>query len=78
MCGFAGVARAEPRGVAPELVTRMAAAVRHRGPDGSGHYTDDRVGLAHVRLKVIDLAGGAQPMAYAPSSPDAADRKSVV
>jgi asparagine synthase (glutamine-hydrolysing) len=65
MCGFAGVARAEPRGVAPELVSRMAAAVRHRGPDGSGVYTDDRVGLAHVRLSVIDLAGGAQPMADA-------------
>ncbi len=65
MCGFAGVARAEPRGVAPQLVSRMAAAVRHRGPDGSGVYTDDRVGLAHVRLSVIDLAGGAQPMADA-------------
>ena len=63
MCGFAGIARREPRGVAPEQLARMAAAVRHRGPDGSGFHSDARVGLAHTRLSVIDVAGGAQPMA---------------
>src|SRR2546430_10751416 len=41
----------------------MAAAIRHRGPDGLGVHADDRFGLAHVRLSVIDVAGGAQPMA---------------
>ena len=65
MCGFAGVARREPRGVAREQLERMAAAVRHRGPDGSGIHADARVGLAHARLSVIDVAGGAQPMADA-------------
>lgn len=41
----------------------MAAAIRHRGPDGYGFYRDAQVGLAHVRLSIIDVAGGAQPMA---------------
>jgi asparagine synthase (glutamine-hydrolysing) len=40
----------------------MAAAQRHRGPDGWGLYRDERCGLAHVRLSVIDLAAGAQPL----------------
>src|SRR5207302_6303950 len=58
MCGLAGIARREPRGVAIETLDRMAAALRHRGPDGAGHYADARVGLAHVRLSIIDGAGG--------------------
>ena len=41
----------------------MAAAIHHRGPDGYGFSLGPRVGLAHVRLSIIDLACGAQPMA---------------
>jgi len=62
MCGLAGVARRESRGVSVEMLGRMAAALRHRGPDGWGRYADPQVGLAHVRLSIIDVAGGAQPM----------------
>src|SRR5205814_8080928 len=62
MCGFAGLARHEPRGVAAGTLDRMAAALRHRGPDGCGRYAGPRVGLAHVRLSIIDVAGGAQPL----------------
>ena len=62
MCGIAGIVRAEPRGVELATLGRMAAAIRHRGPDGYGFYSAARVGLAHVRLSIIDLAGGAQPM----------------
>jgi asparagine synthase (glutamine-hydrolysing) len=40
----------------------MAASIRHRGPDGYGFYVGHRVGLAHVRLSIVDLAGGAQPL----------------
>ena len=63
MCGFAGIARRDASGVAPAVLQRMAAALRHRGPDGLGAHADARVGLAHARLSIIDLAGGAQPMA---------------
>jgi asparagine synthase (glutamine-hydrolysing) len=41
----------------------MINVVGHRGPDGHGVWTHGPVGLAHARLSIIDLAGGAQPMA---------------
>ncbi len=62
MSGIAGIVRREPTGVAVESLGRMAAAIRHRGPDGYGFYAGRRVGFAHVRLSVVDLAGGAQPL----------------
>jgi len=34
----------------------------YRGPDGSGVWTAPGVGLGHLRLSIIDLAAGAQPM----------------
>ena len=40
----------------------MVAMLRHRGPDGYGLYRDDRVGLGHSRLSIIDLEGGFQPI----------------
>jgi len=62
MCGIAGIVRRAPTGVAPEVLGRMAATLRHRGPDGFGFFASSRAGLAHVRLSIIDLAGGAQPL----------------
>jgi asparagine synthase (glutamine-hydrolysing) len=71
MCGLAGIVRASGRtssaqtgrDVSLGALARMAAALRHRGPDGYGFFADRRAGLAHVRLSIIDLAGGAQPLA---------------
>lgn len=63
MCGIAGIARRDPVGVDVRTLGRMAAAIQHRGPDGYGFMTGPRVGFAHVRLSIIDLAGGAQPLA---------------
>lgn len=63
MCGIAGLARGNGAGVSLEALSRMAAAIRHRGPDGYGFYADQSVGLAHLRLSIIDLSGGAQPIA---------------
>lgn len=40
----------------------MVAALAHRGPDGQGFTINSNVGLAHARLSIIDLVGGAQPM----------------
>ena len=67
MCGIAGVfeyARTSS-GVDAGLLVRMRETLHHRGPDGEGLFIspDRRVGFAHRRLSIIDLAGGAQPMA---------------
>lgn len=64
MCGICGVCNAlskEP--VSPALIEEMARRIRHRGPDDSGIYVDDYVGLGFTRLSIIDLHGGSQPMA---------------
>jgi len=64
MCGIAGIVALreglEPVGIEP--LARMAGALRHRGPDESGVYRDERAGLAHARLSIIDLATGRQPL----------------
>ena len=62
MCGIAGIARHEPTGVSLHSLGRMAAAIRHRGPDGYGFYSGRKVGLAHVRLSTVDVGGGGQPL----------------
>lgn len=36
--------------------------MRHRGPDGTGHFIDREIGLGHRRLSIIDLEGGSQPI----------------
>lgn len=62
MCGIAGVylCRGEPD---PERLAQAARRLGHRGPDAQRLWLGHRVGLAHRRLSVIDLAGGQQPMA---------------
>ncbi|OYY89161.1 MAG: asparagine synthetase B [Sphingomonas sp. 28-66-16] len=66
MCGIAGIFYpATPKPVDPARITAMADAQAHRGPDGSGVWTAPGVGLGHRRLSIIDLGGGAQPMASA-------------
>src|SRR5690606_14715842 len=62
VCGIAGIARRDGPAPTPEALRRMAAALHHRGPDGHGLFVGRRVGLAHTRLSIIDLQGGAQPL----------------
>ena len=47
---------------ARELAVRQARLLRHRGPDWSGVYADDRAVLAHERLAIVDVMHGAQPL----------------
>ena len=62
MCGVAGVIYRDARPADRAMLGRMAAAIRHRGPDGYGFFVGRRGGLAHVRLSIIDRARGAQPL----------------
>lgn len=43
-------------------MARMGSSISHRGPDGCGVWVDDGIALAHQRLAIIDIVGGAQPM----------------
>ena len=40
----------------------MSKKQRHRGPDWSGIYSNNRVILAHERLAIVDMENGAQPL----------------
>jgi asparagine synthase (glutamine-hydrolysing) len=59
MCGLAGFVGRGDR----DDVRRMTRAIAHRGPDGEGFHHDDAnaVHLGHLRLAIIDIAGGTQP-----------------
>lgn len=64
MCGIAGIFHlATPKPVDPARLEKMCAAMAHRGPDGQGVWTAPGVGLGHLRLSIIDVAGSPQPMA---------------
>jgi len=62
MCGIAGILRITGAPPQERELAAMIEAIRYRGPDGTGFYRDDEVGLAHARLSIIDLEGGRQPI----------------
>jgi asparagine synthase (glutamine-hydrolysing) len=45
----------------PQLL-EMSKKIRHRGPDWSGIYANDKAILAHERLAIVDPASGKQPI----------------
>ena len=67
MCGIVGAFSFRDSGfrVTERYLTPMRDAMSHRGPDGWGNWIspDERVGLGHRRLSIIDLSNdAAQPM----------------
>jgi asparagine synthase (glutamine-hydrolysing) len=64
MCGIVGIlSSAAP--VDRDVLVRAVGSLHHRGPDGHGLWIDPggHAGLGHARLSIIDLEGGAQPLA---------------
>jgi len=59
MCGITGFTGAPNA----ELLKSMTDMIRHRGPDADGYYVADGANLGSRRLRIIDLAGGDQPIA---------------
>ncbi|WP_452597204.1 asparagine synthase B [Pontimicrobium sp. MEBiC01747] len=43
-------------------ILEMSKKIRHRGPDWSGIYSNDKAILAHERLAIVDPASGKQPL----------------
>ncbi|NBC34187.1 MAG: N-acetylglutaminylglutamine amidotransferase [Alphaproteobacteria bacterium] len=63
MCGLSGEIRFDGRPADPAALAAMTDTLAPRGPDGTGLFLRDRVGLGHRRLKIIDLSDrAAQPM----------------
>jgi asparagine synthase (glutamine-hydrolysing) len=61
MCGIAGFTH-EDRSVQPGLIRGATASLIHRGPDQQGVYESQHVSLGAVRLTIIDLVSGDQPL----------------
>jgi asparagine synthase (glutamine-hydrolysing) len=66
MCGVLAVFNLDPgRPIHSGLRTQalaMVKKIRHRGPDWSGIYSDERAVLLHERLSIVDVEHGAQPL----------------
>ncbi|NJM15037.1 MAG: hypothetical protein HC896_06360 [Bacteroidales bacterium] len=62
MCGVAGIISFKNEPVQQATIGNMLSRIYHRGPDESGMYLNNGVGIGNVRLSIIDLAGGQQPI----------------
>ena len=56
MCGIAGSVNFKLS------YTAIDAAMHHRGPDGQNGFSIDNIDFYHLRLSILDIAGGVQPM----------------
>lgn len=62
MCGISGFLNIKGNGVPFDVLGQMLNTQIHRGPDASGVYYNNYVGLAHNRLSLLDLSiNGNQP-----------------
>lgn len=63
MCGITGIINFTKKPVQQAELTAMMERQRHRGPDDSGTFMENGVGLGFVRLSILDLSpAGHQPM----------------
>jgi asparagine synthase (glutamine-hydrolysing) len=63
MCGFVGVFDLKmPSQELRSQVLKMSKKIRHRGPDWSGIYCNDKAILSHERLSIVDVESGKQPL----------------
>jgi len=65
MCGIAGIYNYHSTGDKKQAeisIKNMLSVIGHRGPDESGIYTDENFGMGSVRLSIVDIVSGQQPM----------------
>src|SRR5674536_169010 len=60
MCGIAGLISGH-KVEYNRILNDMVDSIKHRGPDDTGFYIDDHIGLGHARLSIIDPQNGKQP-----------------
>jgi asparagine synthase (glutamine-hydrolysing) len=61
LCGIAGFTHKKGR-PDPERIERAVETLIHRGPDQQGVFRSNVCSMGATRLKIIDLAGGDQPI----------------
>ena len=62
MCGICGYFSFN-KPLAIDSLKKMTDVLKHRGPDATGHFSENAVALGHTRLSIIDLSANAnQPM----------------
>jgi len=57
ICGFTGAPAHQE-----DILNNMLQSIRHRGPDGLDYKIMEGASLGFVRLSIIDLEGGMQPL----------------
>lgn len=63
MCGFVAIIGNAGQAPAPHVLRVMTESIHHRGPDDTGTFVENNVGLGFRRLSILDLApSGHQPM----------------
>jgi asparagine synthase (glutamine-hydrolysing) len=62
MCGICGIIDYRSRANDRNTIELMLRSINYRGPDESGVYLSDFASLGNVRLSIIDLSGGQQPL----------------
>lgn len=62
MCGIVGILARHGSTPDSGVLSRMMDAMRHRGPDDSGSFSDGEIALGFRRLSIVDLSGGHQPL----------------
>jgi asparagine synthase (glutamine-hydrolysing) len=61
MCGIAGIMMRDGSAAEQHVLQKLASALIHRGPDGTGYFLNGSVGLLNTRLAIVDLLHGKQP-----------------
>ncbi len=59
MCGVAGLMTGHK--IEYRILQNMVDSIKYRGPDDTGYYIDDDIGLGHTRLSIMDPLNGTQP-----------------
>ncbi|MEX0290850.1 MAG: asparagine synthase (glutamine-hydrolyzing) [Flavobacteriaceae bacterium] len=63
MCGISGKLHFDlDKPVLQNEIHDMTQVIHHRGPDDSGYYLKNNIGLGFRRLSIIDLSTGHQPL----------------
>lgn len=62
MCGIVGLMSLDGSAPPAGLIDLMAESIAHRGPDGRGDYRQGDLAMAQMRLAIIDLETGDQPL----------------